>query len=167
MKTETLLPATVAECERVLERFPDLSASGFDSYFVAADARENARRARDGLPPRIREPTKSLIDGDARQWIARARAFLQANCWQTKTIRRKSTYYSYTLKHCAERWVRETFARSAEVPYVSNGALIAAAHLEGYTIEPCDHCAFFNLSFTRDYRISLRQRYRPYPSRGF
>jgi hypothetical protein len=50
MKTETLLPATIAECERVLEVFPDLSASGFDNYFVEADALRNARRARDGLP---------------------------------------------------------------------------------------------------------------------
>ena len=118
---------TVEDCARVLAQYPNLTANGF-SY-----------RSRDG-----QVVAGGRIDSDGtRAEIDAARQFLRECCSQTKTIRPHTS--SYGLKHEAERWISR---------YVSNGAFIAAAVLEGYRLERCrngPNC-FFALASTRQYR---------------
>jgi len=146
-RTDSLQPAMLDECERVLTEFPDLTAPGFDSYYAACHERKNASRAREGLPMEVRHPTTPITDSDVRKQISRARDFLRENCCRTKTIRRIQG--SYGLKHEAERCMGA---------YISNGAFIAAACLEGYAIDREGPNACFSLSFTTEYRRLSRQR---------
>jgi hypothetical protein len=88
--------------------------------------------------------------------MARARLFIRENCRRTKTIRR--AHHSYGLKHEAERWIGTKYPRNVEIPYISNGAFIAAACLEGYAIETEGPNACFSLSFTPEYRRLRRRR---------
>jgi hypothetical protein len=147
MKIESSVPATPDEVARVLAQLPDLTASGFDSYYAARHERKNARRVRDGLEPEVWNQSTSLTDPEVRRQIASARIFLRKTCCRTRTIRRIDS--SYGLKHVAERW---------SGTYISNGAFIAAAYLEGYAIEREGPNALFSLSFTREYRRVRRQR---------
>jgi hypothetical protein len=153
MKTESLQPATPAECKQVLTEYPDLTASGFDTHYRDLHNLKNARLSQEGRPPEQRTP---ISEGDVRKQIARARAFLRENCYLTKTIRSKHGT-SYGLKHEAERWIGKTYSRDAEIPYVSNGAFIAAAYLEGYTIEREGPNALLSLGFTPEYRRLRKQ----------
>jgi hypothetical protein len=70
----------------------------------------------------------------------RAAANGEIGC-RSKAINRKNG--SYGLKHEAERYMGA---------YISNGAFIAAAYLEGYAIERDGPNACFSLSFTPEYR---------------
>jgi hypothetical protein len=146
MKIEILVPATLDDVAHVLAQFPDLTAPGFDSYYAARHEHKNAQRVRDGLEPEVRSQPTALTDPEVRRQIARARSFLRKTCCRTKTMRRKHS--SYGLKHEAERW---------SGAYISNGAFIAAASLEGYTIERERPNACFSLSFTPEYRRVLRR----------
>lgn len=124
---------TAQDCARVLAQYPDLTANGFSN------------RTRDGEicagAPLDSEETRAQID--------RARQFLRECCYQTKTIRPFTS--SYGLKHEAERWMRGVTSHS----YISNGAFIAAAVLEGYRLErPAGggpNCSFA-LGETQQYR---------------
>ena len=139
MRTGSLLPATLDDCSLVLAQFPDLTAPGFDSYYAAQHVRKNARRAREGLPSEVRQPPTQITDSDVRWEISSARQFIREISRRRKTINRK--HGSYGLKHEAERYLDA---------YISNGAFIAAACLEGYAIEREGPNACF--SFTTEYR---------------
>jgi hypothetical protein len=141
MTTENLVPATLEDVGHVLAHLPDLTASGFDNYYAAYHERKNAQRVRDGLEPGVRNQPTPITDLGVRREIARGRRFLKENCRRTKTIRRRIG--SYGLKHEAERLAGG---------YISNGALIAAACLEGYAVEREGPNARFSLSFTGEYR---------------
>jgi hypothetical protein len=149
MRAENLQPATLDECNRVLEALPDLTAPGFDSYYAACRERKNARRALEGLPAEVRPQPTPITDPEVREQIPSARLFLRHNYQQTKTVRR-GIGTSYGLKHEAERWAGT---------YICNGALIAAACLEGCLIERDGPNAYFSLSPTREYRRALRGGY--------
>ncbi|MEO7205700.1 MAG: hypothetical protein ABI356_14540 [Steroidobacteraceae bacterium] len=136
MNTEILMAATLDECNRVLARYPDLTAPGFDSYYAILREREDVRSARDGLPPIERNEPTPITEPDGRREISSARLFLTENCCRTKTIRRGIG--SYGLKHKAELWLDT---------YISNGAFIAAVYLEGYAIERNGPNANFSLSY--------------------
>jgi len=101
---------------------------------IGPELAERLERCRDeiitwiGYPPNTRE-----VD-ICRDWL---RAYGE----KTKTIR--PNWHSYGLKHVVERW-RGT--------YVSNGAFIAAALLEGYNITPNSYAnlnACFNPSLRK------------------
>lgn len=64
--------------------------------------------------------------------IALCRAWLQSHVRATKTIRPRTL--SYGLKHRVESWSRR-FTGTADYLYVSNGAFIVAAALEGFALE--------------------------------
>lgn len=66
--------------------------------------------------------------------IERATAWLRL-CKQIAGPNRKIT--SYGLKHEAERWAKENGMHGNAGGYVSNGALLMAAHRLGFTITPC------------------------------
>jgi hypothetical protein len=148
MRAENLQPATLEECESVLTELPDLTAPGFDSYYAASHERENASRARQGLPPEMRRPPTQIIDPNVRWEISTARQFIREIGRRRKTTNRRLGT-SYGLKHEAERYMGA---------YISNGAFIAAAYLEGYTIERDGPNACFSLSFTTEYRRGRWQR---------
>jgi len=78
--------------------------------------------------------------------IATARAWIRKFVVPTKTIRRK--YSSYILKHVAEHW-GGTVRRES---YITNGAFIEAARLEGYKIAPIGMSpnAYFNMHLLRE-----------------
>ena len=66
-----------------------------------------------------------------REEIVRATEWLTT--WaKTKGTNRKAGS-SYSLKHVAERWHER---RRLGNPYISNGALLMAAHRLGFTVEP-------------------------------
>jgi len=65
--------------------------------------------------------------------IERATAFLE-QCGRRKTLNRTCT--SYGLKHEAERWAANNGWRERG-GYVSNGALLMAAHRMGFQIKRC------------------------------
>lgn len=154
MRTQSLRPATVEECNRVLAGLRDLTAAGFNDYYAERHERENKRRAREGLPQEVDRPPTPITDSRTCKEIARARVFLRENCRKTKT----GKVGSYGLKHVAERWVGETYSRHAEAAYISNGAFIAAAYLEGYTIKREGPNALFSLGFTPEYRRMQKRR---------
>lgn len=145
-----LVPVTAADCERVLLELPDLTASGFDSYYAGLHARQNARRARNGLPPKYRHQPIPIADLDVRRQIARARLFLTTNCRPAKGGRRRRG--SYGLKHEAEQWIGFMYPVDVEIPYICNGAFIAALWLEGYVFNNEGPNAWFHLRFTPQYR---------------
>ncbi len=145
-----LAPVTVADCERVLLELPDLTASGFDSYYVDLHARQNASRAHNGLPPKYRHHPIPITDLDMRRQTARARLFLTTNCRPTKGGRRRRG--SYGLKHEAEQWIGRLYPAAIEVPYICNGAFIAALWLAGYVLKRDGPNAWFHMSFTPEYR---------------
>ena len=137
----SLKPVTTAECNLVLARFPDLTAPGFDSYYSTQQERRNARRAWKGLPPETCRPSTPITDPGVRGQISIARQFIREVGNRRKTINRN--HGSYGLKHEAEQYMHE---------YVSNGAFIAAAHLEGYSIERDGPNACFSMGFKTEYR---------------
>jgi hypothetical protein len=149
VKAENLQPATLEEVNRVLAALPDLTAPGFDSYYAARHERKNARRKLEALPAEGRSPPASITDLEVRKQIPGAGLFLRQHYQQTKTMRR-TVGTSYGLKHEAERWLGR---------YISNGALIAAAYLEGCLIERDGPNAYLSLSPTREYRRALRGDY--------
>jgi hypothetical protein len=138
--TNTLQPATLEDCNLVLAQFQDLTAAGFDRYYKAQHERKNARRAHEGLPPEVCHPTP-ITDPGVRGEISSARQFIRKVGRRRKTINRKLGT-SYGLKHEAERYMGV---------YISNGAFIAAAHLEGYAIKREGPNACVSLSFTPEY----------------
>jgi hypothetical protein len=140
-----LEPATLAECERVLAQLPDLTAPGFDSHYAARHERKNARRTHEGLPPEVRRPPTPITDPDVRWEISIARLFIREMGCPRKTINRKRS--SCGLKHEAERYMGA---------YISNGAFIAAAYLEGYAIEREGPNTCLSLNFTSEYWRVLR-----------
>jgi hypothetical protein len=72
--------------------------------------------------------------GDAEDFnpheVATAIAFLQL-CGRAK----KPTIGSYSLKHLAEDWG----GKFADCPYITNGAVIVAAHALGFPIQPSSY----------------------------
>ncbi len=65
--------------------------------------------------------------------VATARLFLMKFGEKTKKVeRRHAITSSYGLKHLAERWSRDT----GGISYICNGAMILAAALEGYIVQP-------------------------------
>jgi len=145
-----LVPVSAADCARVLLALPDLTASGFDSYYVGLHARQNAWRARNGLPPKCRHQPIPITDLDVRSQIARARLFLTTNCRPTKGGRRRRG--SYGLKHEAEQWIGCVYPVAFEVPYICNGAFIAALWLVGYVLKRGGPNAWFHMRFSSEYR---------------
>jgi hypothetical protein len=146
--TNNLQPATLDDCNLVLAQYPDLTAAGFDSYFSAQHERTNARRAREGLPPEVCYPPIPITDPDVRGEISTARQFIRKVGRRRKTINRKLGT-SYGLKHQAERHMGV---------YISNGAFIAAAYLEGYAMKREGPNACVSLRFTPEYRQILTKR---------
>ena len=145
MNTETFEPATVDQCEQVVNDLPNLTASGFDTDYASARSSENGLHVSADV---IGTPCISITDNELRRGIAVARAFIRANCFRTKTIRRNYWLYgSKALAHTATVWARDVVLRTADAPEVMNGAFIAAAKLECYRIEPHGQNAFFNLLF--------------------
>jgi hypothetical protein len=141
MKAESVRPATIQTCNGVLAALADLTASGFDTYYATRHQQRNARRVHHGLPPEVRGEPTPITEPDVRKQISSARLFLRENCRHTKAIHR--TIGSYGLKHRAERWAGA---------YISNGAFIAAAHIEGYRIERDGPNAYFSLTFAVHHR---------------
>jgi len=136
--TNSLQSATLEDCNLVLAHFSDLTAPGFDSYYEAQHKRKNARRAREALPLEEYLPPTPITDPDIRNEISSARQFIRKVGRRRKTINRKLGT-SYGLKHQAGRYMGV---------YISNGAFIAAACLEGYAILRDGPNAFFALSLT-------------------
>ena len=101
--------ATDAELIANIEaRYPDLDIGGFPADF------------RDGSEPKLSQALQQGRDCG----FAVALAFIKAGApggW-----RHPEGYYSYGLKHAAERWSERT--------YVSNGAMIAAAIACGWSV---------------------------------
>jgi len=101
---------------------------------IPQELAERLERCRDEIIARIGyPPDRSQVD-ICRDWL---RAFGE----KTKTIR--PSWNSYGLKHVVERW---------KGTYVSNGAFVAAALLEGYDIAPNGYAslnAYFNLSLRK------------------
>lgn len=96
--------------------------------------------------------------------VEKCREFIRARCSKRNSINYKRT--SYGLKHDVERWTREqgkTYdqiddwgrAWTGDYFYVSNGAFIVAALLEGYRAERIrlGPNASFNLSVLRRDRV--------------
>jgi len=133
--TNNLQPATLDDCNLVLAQYPDLTAA-------------NARRAREGLPPEVCYPPIPITDPDVRGEISTARQFIRKVGRRRKTINRKLGT-SYGLKHQAERHMGV---------YISNGAFIAAAYLEGYAMKREGPNACVSLRFTPEYRQILTKR---------
>jgi len=156
MRTESAPPVSLVECSDVLTKLPDLTAARFDNYYAEQHERRNTRNARNSRPPEARRPPTPITDPDLRRQIARARVFLRENSWPTKTVNR--TRSSYDLKHEAERWIGRIYPREVEIPYISNGAFITAARLEGYTIKREGPNALFALRFMPEYRRLRKQR---------
>lgn len=139
-KEDSLQLATLDECEFVLTQLPDLTAPGFDNYYADRHERKTARRAREGLLPQVRRSPTPITDPEVRWEISIARQFIRYFGRPRKTIYRKRG--SYGLKHEAEQYMGA---------YISNGAFIAAACLEGYAIERGGPNACFSLSLAPEY----------------
>lgn len=108
--------------DETMAKYPTLCAIGLgisNFHPPMRDALDQLDRSRAGLR-------------DARDEIETATRFLE-RCTLTVTGR----IYSYGLKHTAESWGKWY----AGVPYVSNGALIAAALMGGVVVEPCERAS--------------------------
>ena len=93
---------------------------------------------RDGYMPDAREPSRKEVEL-VRQWLREVGT-------RTKTIRRKRD--SYGLRSDVVQW----YADRGDNVYVSNGAVIAACLLEGYSAVRCRKDApnaYFDLSVPR------------------
>ncbi|HWY85008.1 MAG TPA: hypothetical protein VNY10_24255 [Roseiarcus sp.] len=110
---EPKAPPTAAELIAEVEaRYPDLDASGF----------------LDGS----RTPSAKL--SAAHCGFATAIAFIRAHA--AGAHRQRQGYYSYVLKHTAEKWTETDDGPGYE--YVSNGAMIAAAIASGWSVRRVD-----------------------------
>jgi hypothetical protein len=120
-------PELAAEMERILEQEPQLSDFGFglaDFYKTREEAAAKFREDRE----HIRDPRSLAEFAAARGWL---RQFAKL-----KTFNKRGS--SYALKHIAER----------DIGYVSNGAFIAAAIAEGFSVQRVGNSpnAWFNSS---------------------
>jgi hypothetical protein len=88
-----------------------------------ADAEEYAHYTRNSPTPGALEPFVEREIEDCRAW-------LKAHASKRVTFNR--SHGSYGLKHEVERWLRTHVRTSGPDCYISNGAFIAAAVLEGY-----------------------------------
>jgi hypothetical protein len=122
MSTESLEP-TDLECSSVLERFPNLTASGFYPY--EAYQRENDRCAREGIPLGVHRPPVLITRPDVRAQIALVRLYLREHQTNIGAPFSRRLCLSFELKYAVERWTGER---------ISNGAAIAGALLEGCPI---------------------------------
>jgi len=75
--------------------------------------------------------------------VRMAQSFISACCRYRGTFNRKIS--SYGWKHQAEIWLRDNPGFIARHAYVSNGAFIAAALLEGYSLSGLGN-VYFNMS---------------------
>lgn len=117
---------------------------------------EQAREAVETAKSKEPSLTQNGLDGDHERHYFDDRSLQQvrtALIWlsqleKTKNAARYSSGYSYGLKHQCESWGRENGLE----PYVSNGALIAAAIFLGFPYKVDDLNAFIGIS-----RRSLRE----------
>jgi hypothetical protein len=144
--TENLEP-TVAECRALLERHPCLTESGFYPY--EKYQRKNDRRAGEGLPPKAHRPPVPITDRAVRKQIAQVRRYLRAIQTNVGAHFSRRLCLSLDLKHAVERWSGE---------YISNGAAIAGAALEGCSPDRnmATASAFMWLSITPEQHAQLR-----------
>lgn len=148
MSTNTKdLEPTDAECRTLLERHPSLTDSGFYPY--EKYQRENDRRAEEGLPPKARRPPVPITDSTVRKQIAHVRRYLRAIQTNVGAPFSRRLCLSLDLKHAVERWSGE---------YISNGAAIAGAALEGCSPDRnmATASAFMWLSITPEQHAKLR-----------
>jgi hypothetical protein len=122
MNTQSLEP-TDLECRSVLERFPTLTESGFYPYEVYQ--RENDRRAANGLPHRVHRPPASIATPGARRQIALARLFIREVQGDKDSLFPPGFVLSIRFRAVVAQWAGER---------ISNGAVIAAALLEGCAV---------------------------------
>lgn len=113
--------------DAVLAEHTDLTPYGFGLYPIGeplVDRRDVLRRER-----------AKMLEPNVVEQVADAIRFLDA-AGRQKMLNRRST--SYGWKHVAERWVGR---------YISNGAMIAAALIRGYTVKRCatGSSAFINI----------------------
>lgn len=123
MNIDSLEP-TDSECSHVLERFPNLTESGFYPYDRIQ--RENDQRTREGLPTRAHRGPVSITRSDVRRQIALVRIYLRAHQTSTGVPFSRRLLLSFELQRAVERWAGE---------YISNGAAIAAAFFEGCSVD--------------------------------
>lgn len=153
MSIDTLQPATDNELELVLRVAPDLIDAGFGSYY----RQEEWNRSRRGLPLVERSPSIPITDPRERKGIAVTRLFLRKNVYKTPVINRALS--SLILSHEATHWFDMQHQHQYPLESfrsVSNGAFIAGAILEGYTIDIDGPSAYFPLSLSPRYE-QLRQ----------
>lgn len=87
-----------------------------------------------------RLPVVGRVDFDLEQ-LQTAVSFLRRFARRCKTFNSKAL--SYSLKHTAENWGRD----SERSPYISNGTFILAALICGYKHQQCVHPAGINCVF--------------------
>lgn len=148
MNTNTeILEPTDAEFRSVLERHPSLTESGFYPY--EKYQRENDRRAAERLPTKAHRPPVPITDRAVRKQIALVRRYLRAIQTNVGAPFSRRLCLSLDLKHAVERWSGE---------YISNGAAIAGAALEGCSLDRnmATASAFIWLSVTPEQHAQLR-----------
>jgi hypothetical protein len=96
----------------------------------------------DGIVDKLTDVNPSRRELDPHE-VELARRWIRLFATPTKTIRRR--YYSYGYKHAVERWTEKSGFNN----YISNGAFIQAALLEGYRCAPIRSSslnAYFNMT---------------------
>ena len=159
MRAKNLAPATLDDCNRVSARYPGLRSSGFE--ITPAIPIPTLSDLRGSRAPQLHLSAPIAALG-VRKQIAAGRLFFQETCKRTKTNRR--WYAVNELRREIERWINTSqfLARDIRLPHISDGAVIAAAYLEGFAIkresEKLEIC--ISLSFTPEYRRLRNKRLR-------
>jgi hypothetical protein len=149
MSAESMQPGTMYDIDLVLRVAPDLTKDGFDSYYQAEYKRKNLSRFLRGLPSVERPPSIPITDPYVQKGIGIARLFLREKTCPSIFINRALS--SLVLSHDATHWFgtqREHHDPLVPIPFVSNGAFIAGAILEGYTLDIDGPSAYLPLTLT-------------------
>jgi Arm DNA-binding domain len=147
-------PAAEKRRQRRSQSLSDIIEIIFIQHAEAKRKASTAAWMRDALEGIVKPALGSMkLDAVTRPAVARLHSSMsdrpvQAN--RTLAIlsalyswaRAKSPYHSYSLKHAAERWAR--IAELGQRPYVSNGAMIAAAISLDWAVRPEGLNAWFS-----------------------
>lgn len=117
----------------VMDKYPELSAYGFH-FSAPGDWQDVARYKAE----RAQMQTASFIDQVETCIEALTTPRTRRNAWKVER------HSSYVLKHMVERWAEE-IKRDDVTRYVSNGAFIVAAVIDGWApvrLERSPNCGF-------------------------
>jgi hypothetical protein len=109
------------EIARIVSEHPDLSSYGWRFQ------QRGIEQWNDGAS--FDRNRSQMGDPEFAQQVCRCLDFIRANC---KPSRAPGKFTSYGLKHQVEAWAAAT---TGSRPYISNGAFIAAALIDGYRVK--------------------------------